>query len=96
MAGSISKRASTPPPAPALIFLANALPWWRWSSWAYGGLVLGGCILIGAATAGVARRHRVAAMMAVPTFSVLVLTADQLAGSPLQLSAPLGDNPLSA
>ena len=83
-------------PAPALIFLANAFPWWRWSSWAYGAIVLAGCIVVGAVTAVVARRHRVAGMVAVPVFSMVVLSIDQFVGSPLQQSAPLGDNPLTA
>jgi hypothetical protein len=83
-------------PAPAVIFLANAFPWWRWSSWAYGAIVLAGCMILGAVTAVVARRHRIAGMVAVPVFSVVALSIDQLVGSPLQLSGPLGDNPLTA
>lgn len=83
-------------PAPAMIFLANAFPWWRWSQAAYGGIVLAGCVLLAAATTVAARRNRTAGLLVVPIFSFTVLGLDQLLGAPLQLSAPLGDSPLIA
>jgi hypothetical protein len=83
-------------PAPAMIFLANAFPWWRWGQAAYGGIVIAGCVALGAATTLAARRHRAAGLVLVPIFSFAVLAIDQLLGAPLQLSAPLGDSPLIA
>lgn len=83
-------------PAPMLAFVGNAFPWWRWSPWAYGGIVLAGCLILAVVTSMIARRHRVAAIVVVPIVSIVVLAVDQLAGSPLQLSSPLGDSPLAA
>lgn len=82
--------------APVLTFLVQLLPWWRWGTPAYGGLVAAGSILVGLGVTLLDRRHRTAALVAVPAFTALVLVADQLAGAPLDLSAPMGDNPLVA
>ena len=82
--------------APVLTFLVQVVPWWRWGTAAYAGLVAGGAAVIGALAAVVARRNPVAGLLAVPAFTAAVLVADQLAGAPLDLSAPMGDNPLVA
>jgi hypothetical protein len=82
--------------APVLTFLVQVAPWWRWGTAAYGGLVAGASVVIGLLTMALDRRHRTAALLAVPAFTALVLVIDQLAGAPLDLSAPMGDNPLVA
>jgi hypothetical protein len=84
-------------PLPVMAILANALPWWRWGDAAYVGLVLAGSLLVTGLTAAVrSRRGWPAAAVAVPLLTVLVVGTDQLAGSPLQLSGPLGNDPLLA
>jgi hypothetical protein len=83
-------------PAPAMVFIANAFPWWRWGRWQYGGLVLAGCVIIALATTPIRRRFPTGALIAVPVFSFAALALDQITGSTLQLSAPLGDSPLVA
>jgi hypothetical protein len=83
-------------PAPALIFVGNAFPWWRWGQLSYAGMVVGGCLVLAAATTFAARRNLTTALLVVPVFSFATLAIDQLTGAGLQLSAPLGDNPLSA
>jgi hypothetical protein len=83
-------------PAPALVFLGNALPWWHWSQWVFAGIVVAECAVLAVATALAARRHAVAGIVLVPIISFTILVVDQLLGAPLQLSAPLGDSPLSA
>jgi hypothetical protein len=80
--------------APVLTFLVQVVPWWRWGTPAYAGLVATGSVAIGATVAAVERRDRTAALLAVPALTALVLLADQLAGAPLDLSAPMGDNPM--
>jgi hypothetical protein len=83
-------------PAPALVFIANALPWWRWPQLAFAGIVLGGCLILATATTIAARRNVTAGLLVVPVFSFAALAIDQLTGATLQLSAPLGDSPLIA
>ncbi len=83
--------------APVLTFVVQVLPWWRWGTAAYAGLVAAGSVIAGAmVTVLERRRHRSAALLAVPAFTALVLVTDQLAGAPLDLSAPMGDNPIIA
>lgn len=82
--------------APVLTFLVQVLPWWRWGTAAYAVLVAAGSVLAGVIVTVLERRHRTAALLAVPGFTALVLVADQLAGAPLDLSAPMGDNPIIA
>jgi hypothetical protein len=83
-------------PVPLLSFAVNLLPWWRWDRLAYVGILVAGCVLIAAAVTLLARRRTVLAGLAVPVVSLAVLVADQLAGAPLQLSSPLGYDPLGA
>lgn len=83
-------------PAPALVFIANAFPWWRWPQLAYGGIVLGGCLILATATTIAARRSVTAGLLVVPVFSFAALAIDQLTGATMQLSSPLGDSPLIA
>jgi hypothetical protein len=82
--------------APVLTFLVQVVPWWRWGTAAYAGLVAAGSLIAGGIVMLLARRDRIAALVAVPAFTAVVLIADQLAGAPLDLSAPMGDNPLIA
>jgi len=82
--------------APALTFLVQVVPWWRWGTAAYAGIVAGGSVAVGLLVTLVARRQRTVALLAVPAFTALVLVVDQLAGAPLDLSAPMGDNPMVA
>jgi hypothetical protein len=83
-------------PVPALVFLANGLPWWRWPQPVYGGIVLVAALVLAGATTLAARRSLTAALLVVPVLSFVVLAIDQLTGARLQLSAPLGDSPLIA
>jgi hypothetical protein len=83
-------------PAPALIFAGNAFPWWRWGQPSYAGLVFAGCVVVALVIAVTAGRSRIAAVAVAPAVAVILLGVDQLLGAPLQLSAPLGDNPLTA
>lgn len=80
-------------PAFAMSLLLNALPWWRWSHLLFGVLLLVGCAVVAAAQAAF-RRHR--GLPVALALTAVVLGVDQLTGSDLQLSAPLGDDPLSA
>jgi hypothetical protein len=79
-----------------LIFAANGPPWWRWGQPWYGVMVVAGCLLLAGVTGLVARRSLLGALLLVPALTFAVLAVDQLTGSSLQLSSPLGDNPLSA
>jgi hypothetical protein len=83
-------------PAPMLIFAANGVPWWRWGQPWYAVMVVAGCLLLAALTGLVALRSLLGALLLVPALTFAVLGLDQLTGSSLQLSSPLGDNPLSA
>jgi hypothetical protein len=83
-------------PAPLLSFVVNLLPWWRWDRWLYAAVLAVGCGLLALATTLLARRRAVLALLAVPVVSIAVLVVDQLAGAPMQLSSPLGYDPLSA
>jgi hypothetical protein len=83
-------------PAPVMMFIGNAVPWWRWGEWTYAIVVAGGCVVLAALTTATTRRAGSAGMLAVPAVTFIALAVDQIAGSPLQLSAPLGDNPLVA
>lgn len=81
---------------PAATFLAQLAPWWRWGVGAYAGILAAGAVVGAAAVAVAARRGPARAVLVGAGLTAAVLVADQLAGSPLQLSAPLGDSPLVA
>jgi hypothetical protein len=83
-------------PAPALVFLGNILPWWRWGQPAYAVIVVAAATVVAVVTGRLARRHETAALLVAPVLSLVILGVDQLTGSWLQQSAPLGDDPLSA
>jgi hypothetical protein len=83
-------------PAPAMIFLANGFPWWRWGQGSYAAILIGGCLVVASITAAAARWNRTAGLLVAPVFSFVVLGIDQFTGAQLQLSAPLGDSPLVA
>lgn len=81
---------------PACSFLVQVLPWWRWNSWFYGVLVLVGGAVVGVGCWLARRRSTTLALVVGPAFTAVVLIVDQFTGAHLQLSAPLGDNPIVA
>lgn len=83
-------------PVPMLIFLCNAFPWWRWGQPVYAAIVVGLAVVIATIATIAARRNVVYAAMVPLAATLIVLVADQLTGGHLQLSAPLGDNPIVA
>jgi hypothetical protein len=82
--------------APVLTYLVQVLPWWRWGGAAYAGLIGASALLAAVVITALGRRWPLSVVLAGPLFTATVLVADQLAGAPLQLSAPMGDNPLVA
>jgi hypothetical protein len=76
--------------------LLQLVPWWRWPVAVYAAVVAAAAVVGAAATAVVARRSPRAAVLLAPAVTAAVLLGDQLAGAPLQLAAPFGDNPLVA
>ena len=82
--------------APVSSFLVQVLPWWRWNTWVYGALVLAGGVVIGLGCLLARRRSATLALALGPAVTAVILIADQLSGAHLQLSAPLGDNPIVA
>lgn len=82
--------------APVVTYLGQLAPWWRWPLLLDAALLLVVSAAIALAVTRLARRSMLAAAVVVPAVSAAVLAADQLAGAPLQLAAPLGDNPLVA
>jgi hypothetical protein len=83
-------------PLPVLTFVVNLLPWWRWNRLFFVGILVAGCVPTAGAITLLARRRAILAGLAVPVVSLAVLAADQLAGAPMQLSSPLGYDPLGA
>jgi hypothetical protein len=83
-------------PAPALVFVMNGLPWWRWGQPVYALLVVGGSVAIAVVTTLAARRSMGAAVAVPLTASFVALVLDQLTGAHLQFSAPMGDSPIVA
>ncbi|HET7311403.1 MAG TPA: hypothetical protein VFJ17_08770 [Mycobacteriales bacterium] len=79
---------------PVFAFMVQLLPWWRSGGLAVAGMFAGAAVAFAAVTAATARRAAVVALVIVPGFTAVVLLADQLAGSRLQISSALGDNPL--
>lgn len=84
-------------PVVVLSWLIQLLPWWREPVlWLVVGLLAAGGLAAGAAAARRRGLPAAAELIAWPAAAVLLLVADQCAGSPLQLSAPLGNQPLQA
>ena len=83
-------------PAPMLVFVGNAFPWWRWPQPVYGLIVVAMCLAIAGVTTLAARRGRVEAAMVPLAATLTALVLDQLTGGHLQFSAPMGDNPIVA
>jgi hypothetical protein len=82
--------------APVLCWLVQVVPWWRWPVVGYAAFIAVGCA-VGALLLWLLARWRPrAALLAAPLVTAAVLVADQLAGAPLQTSAPFGDSPLVA
>ena len=80
---------------PVFAYLVQRLPWWRDSSVAVA--VMFACAAIAFAvvvTVTAGRRGVVWALLVVPAITAIALLVDQVAGAPLQISAPLGDNPI--
>lgn len=82
---------------PVASYLANMLPWWRGSN---PGLALWGALLAiallisAAALGGPWRRHLLAPLAVVAGTTFAILVADVLTGATLQVSAPMGVQPL--
>ena len=83
-------------PAPVVSFLVNLMPWWRWDRTVYALALAAGCAVIAIGTTVLARARPLAAVVAVPLVSLVVITVDQLAGGPMQRSSPLGYDPIDA
>jgi hypothetical protein len=83
-------------PAPALVFVMNGLPWWRWGQPIYALLVVGAAVVIAGITTLAARRGMGAAVAVPLAFTFVALILDQLTGAHLQFSAPVGDSPIVA
>lgn len=85
-------------PIVLLSWLAQLIPWWRaGTAWLAAAVAAGGLLWALAVTVG--RRIGLPAwidLSAIPLAGVSLLVIDQLAGAPLQLAAPLGDDPLEA
>ena len=81
---------------PVGAFLLQLLPWWRWPGIAVVAAFALLAVIGAVAMTVAARRGEVAALLVAPAVTLVVLLLDQLAHSPLQLSDPLGDNPLIA
>jgi hypothetical protein len=93
---AVHRLARLAAPLAAVSFLVNALPWWRWGRLSFFGLLLAGAALVALVTTGARRRSTAAAVLVPTAFGAAVLVIDQLTGGGLQLSAPLGDDPLTA
>jgi len=81
---------------PVTVVVLQLTTWWRWSALAVAAAVAAGAVLGAVLVTVAARRSPAMAVVAVPAVTLVVLLLDQLAGGPLQLSAPLGDSPLIA
>lgn len=85
-------------PMPLLCWLLQLIPWWRaGTAWAVAAVVV-----LSLAEATVMTLLRAGGLdcrielLALPGATALLLAVDQLTGGGLQISAPLGDNPLEA
>jgi hypothetical protein len=78
---------------PLASYLANSAPWWTWAhaAWSlYGMTIAWTLVLAGAALAGPWRRDPLGPFGAICAATLLLLAADVVAGSRLQLEAPFG------
>ena len=82
--------------APAMTYLVQLVPWWRWGTGAYIAIVAAGALAFAVVVSVTMRASTTWALLAGPVFTSVALAVDQLVGAPLQLSAPTGDNPLVA
>ena len=82
--------------APVGTFLLQVVPWWRWNPWLYGVAIAALGVLVGVAIHLVRWRSARLALALGPAVTAAVLLVDQLTGARLQISAPLGDNPMIA
>jgi hypothetical protein len=83
-------------PAPMLVFVGNAFPWWRWGQPVYAVIVVGSAVVVAVVATLAARRSAVNAAIVPLAATLIALVCDQLTGAHLQLSAPLGDSPIVA
>lgn len=83
-------------PAPALVFVMNGLPWWRWGQPIFALLVVAAAAIVAVATTLAARRSPAAAIALPLAVTYVALILDQLTGAHLQFSAPMGDSPIVA
>jgi hypothetical protein len=79
---------------PVFAFLIQRVPWWRSSGLVVAAMFVGAAIVFTVVVTAVLPQRTEVPLLIVPAITAIVLLADQLAGAPLQLSAPLGDNPL--
>ncbi len=70
-------------------FGLQLVPWWKAGLGWYPVMVLAALGVIGGLT-WLLRGHRTAGLIAIPALTGLLLVGDQIAGAPLQMSAPLG------
>jgi hypothetical protein len=74
-------------------YLANLAPWWYWAHpawWLYGMTIAWTLVIAAAALAGPWRRDALGPFGAICAATLLLLAADVMAGSRLQLDAPFG------
>ena len=82
--------------APVATWLSQLLAWWRSSLVVYIGFVVAVSVVGAVAIWAAGRRSVRMSLVLGPAITAAVLLVDQLVGGPLQISAPLGDNPLVA
>ena len=82
--------------APLATWLVQLLPWWRRSLVFYSAFIVGIAVIGALACWLTGRWSARAGLLLGPVVTAAALLVDQLLGAPLQISAPLGDNPLVA
>jgi hypothetical protein len=81
--------------APVASYAVQVVPWWRHGGLAYALLLASCCLVVGLVLWSLGRVNR-AAVIVPSVITAAILAVDQWVGAPLQLSAPMGDNPLVA